>query len=116
MDTSRLLPTFTARIRPHAAILAAFALASAARAQGVLWVVDDSGGPGVDYTSLQAAIDGSANGDTILVRAGYYGSAVIDGKALIVTSENAGAPAAVQTSSLTVRSLGAAQGVVLRGL
>ena len=38
----------------------------------ITWVVDDDGGPGVDFTSLQTAIDAAGTGDLILVRPGDY--------------------------------------------
>ena len=50
--------------------------------QTSLWIVDDNGGPGTDFTTLQAAVDAAADGDVILVHAGEYLSATIDGKGL----------------------------------
>lgn len=50
----------------------ALLLASSAAAQAV-YVVDDDGGPGVDFTELQDAVDAAATGDRIEVRAGSYG-------------------------------------------
>lgn len=35
-------------------------------------IVDDDGGPGVDYTSLEVAIDNASAGDTLLVAPGKY--------------------------------------------
>jgi hypothetical protein len=37
------------------------------------WFVDDNGGPGVDFTSIQAAIEAAADGDVIHVAPGNYG-------------------------------------------
>jgi hypothetical protein len=37
-----------------------------------LWIVDDDGGPGVDFTSITAAVAVALPGDVILVRAGNY--------------------------------------------
>ena len=37
------------------------------------WIVDDDGGPGVNFTKIQPAINAAADGDLILVRAGKYG-------------------------------------------
>jgi hypothetical protein len=36
------------------------------------WIVDDNGGPGVDFTSISAAVTAAAPGDVILVRPGTY--------------------------------------------
>ncbi len=43
-----------------------------ASAQVGVQVVDDDGGPGVDFTVLQDAVDAAAPGDVILVRDGSY--------------------------------------------
>lgn len=34
--------------------------------------MDDCGGAGVDYTTIQAAVDAASDGDTIEVRGGTY--------------------------------------------
>ena len=44
----------------------------AGMAAGATWVVDDSGGTGVDYTTIQAAVDAAIAGDVIEVRSGVY--------------------------------------------
>ena len=69
------------------ALLPTFALllaSSQVDAQGKLWVVDDDGGPGVDFTAIQDAVDAAVDGDGILVRPGDYGRVTIDGKSLRV--------------------------------
>jgi len=48
-------------------------------AQGATWTVDDGGG--ADFTTIQAAIDASASGDTIHVKAGTYAESVLVWKA-----------------------------------
>lgn len=58
-----------ARLAFLAAILAS---PSAALAQGTVWLVDDDGGLGVDFTRLQDAIDAAADGDTLLLAPGTY--------------------------------------------
>ena len=39
--------------------------------------MDDDGGAGVDYTTIQAAVDAASEGDTIEVRSGVYVENVI---------------------------------------
>ncbi|MEA1865918.1 MAG: NosD domain-containing protein [Euryarchaeota archaeon] len=47
-------------------------LACAGTAAGATWVVDDDGGAGVDYMTIQGAVDASSAGDTIEVASGTY--------------------------------------------
>ncbi|MEM7309955.1 MAG: hypothetical protein AAF682_24990 [Planctomycetota bacterium] len=54
------------------ALLTALLLPLATSAQGQLFIVDDNGGAGVDFTTLQGAIDASSPGDSILVKEGSY--------------------------------------------
>lgn len=77
------------RLTSFAALLCA---TSTARATD--WIVDDSGGPGVQFTTIQAAIDAAQTGDHVLVRDGTYAGFVIDGKGLVVATD-AGASAAI---------------------
>lgn len=59
------------------AVAAAPFVAPASNAQTV-YVVDDDGGPGVDFTALQPAIDVAGPLDRIEVRPGDYGAPLID--------------------------------------
>ena len=59
-------------------------LACAGTAAGATWVVDDEGGAGVDYTTIQAAVNAAAAGDTIEVRSGTYDENVDVTKQLIL--------------------------------
>jgi hypothetical protein len=71
-------------------------LCSLAAAQ-TTWIVDDSGGPGVNFTSLPAAVAAAASGDTLLVAAGTYEAFHVANKALTIVG--AGAQLAVATST-----------------
>lgn len=51
----------------------ALALLSATASAGT-WIVDDDGGPGVDFTSIAGAVAAAAPGDLILVKPGAYGT------------------------------------------
>ena len=98
-------------------LVAGFALlvAAPAAAQGKVWVVDDSGGPGVAFLSVQAAVDAAAEGDTVLVKDGFYDETVtISGKSLAVIGE-AGASVQVQRS-MHVLGLGSSQWSLVRGI
>lgn len=66
--------------------LCAGALAlSSATANADTWYVDDDGGPGVHFTSIQAAILAAADGDVIRVAPGNYGPILINpGKSLSI--------------------------------
>ncbi len=97
-------------------LLAATALAAAALPAGAqsVWTVDDDGGVGVDFTSLQQAVDAAADGDVLVVRAGTYAKTSILAKGLVVAAD-VGAQVDV-SGALSVRGLAASQSVVLRGL
>lgn len=47
-------------------------------ASAATWIVDDDGGPGVDFTDIPSAIAAATAGDMILVRTGLYGPFTID--------------------------------------
>jgi hypothetical protein len=126
-SSQRLLPGSSAKRLLAAlavpAVLQAF-FAPAAAAQGAVLVVDDDGGPGVDFTSLAEAVVAAQDGDTVLVREGVYetgsGEACsVVGKSLVVTAE-AGAEVLVKPgtlgSPLHVSGLAAHQETLLRGL
>jgi hypothetical protein len=93
--------------------LALSTLALSAAAQSV-WVVDDTPGVGVDFASIQTAVDAAADGDVLLVRAGTYSAFTIFAKSLVVSAELA-AQVKVQ-GGIGVRGLLPTQSVVLRGL
>ena len=105
-------------MRPLACILLSSLLAPSVA--GEVLVVDGNGGPGVDFTSLQAAVDAAAEGDTLLVyRGGDYATFAIDGKSLdLVASPETGRPKVVSFLGLggvTVSGLGRGQRVTVTG-
>lgn len=105
-------------MRPYPALLSAllpFALAAPALAQGVVWVVDDDGGAGVDFSDIQPAVDAASDGDLVLVRNGDYTAFVIDGKSLTVTA-GLHDLVVLGVGGCAVRNLGPGQQVTLRGL
>jgi len=70
-------------------VLAVLLLACAGAAAGATWVVDDGGGAGVDYTTIQAAVNVASTGDTIEVRDGTYVENVDVGKRLTLLGDGA---------------------------
>lgn len=89
------------------------ALASQPARADVL-VVDDSGGPGVAFTSLAAAVAAAADGDVVLIQAGDYAGFRVDGKGLTLA---AAAGAAVNVDgTIELANLPAGGRLVLRGL
>lgn len=95
------------------AVLTAILLAPPALASEV-HVVDDNGGPGVDFTDLQAAVTAAADRDVLLVKAGGYAPFTISGKGLTVIADN-DQPVGV-AGQITVENLPADRTVVLRGI
>ena len=91
--------------------LSLFALPTAAG--GPVIVVDDDGGPGVDFTSLQAAADAAPEGAVLLVRDGTYAGLTLQAKSLQIAAEMGSAPA---VGSIEVRDLLPGQELLLRGL
>lgn len=86
------------------AAVAALLLAGPALCQHTVWVVATSAGPGVDFTSLQVAVDTAQQGDTILVRGGNYGHFILGDKSLSITADT-GATVNVQSSFGSTRLL-----------
>jgi hypothetical protein len=91
-------------------------LAAPSAAAGDVLVVDDDGGPGVDFTEIKWAVAAAGEGDTILVKDGDYDAFTIDGKSLVITAEVGAAVKAVDITGSHVKNLGAAQFVSLAGM
>ncbi|MEM7307643.1 MAG: hypothetical protein AAF682_13275 [Planctomycetota bacterium] len=93
-------------------LVATATLASASTAQGAIWVVDDDGGPGVDFQQVQDAINAAADGDTVLVRDGNYADFQVVNKTLALVADSG---ASVVADAIDIQGL-APDGVVsLRG-
>ena len=74
-------------------------------------IVDDDGGAGVDFTDIQAAVDASADGDVIVVRAGVYGGFVVDDRRLTLLAD----PGAIVAPDVRIQNLAPGRRVVLSG-
>jgi hypothetical protein len=86
-----------------------------AAAQDV-FVVDEGGGPGVDFTNLGAAVSAAGEGDTLLIHAGSYATMLtIEARSLSLVADPPGA-AVTLYGMLTVEHLSADQLVSVRGV
>lgn len=81
-----------------------------------VFVVDAAAGPGSQYTSLSTAILAVPDGSTLLVRAGTYQKAIVDGKGLTILCD----PGVLVPTSLdwylTIQNTSPNQPVHVRGL
>lgn len=89
-----------------------FALVGMASAHPKTWIVDDDGGPGVDFIDIPPAITAAAPGDLILVRDGSYSSFYIN-KPLALIADTGHQPTV--TEGGTVTSLDPGEFVVVSG-
>jgi len=99
-------------LRPALLALALPLLPATAMAADV-FVVDVSGGPGTDFTSISAALSNAQNGDILLVRSGVYEGFASDGKAVTVVADE-GANALV-SGNVTITQVPAQSVFTLRG-
>jgi hypothetical protein len=80
---------------------------------GKTWRVDDDGGPGVDFTDIQPAIDAASAGDFILIAPGTYQGFTLDkGLSLVGPPDRS----CVVRTALEVAGLAAAERAVLSGM
>jgi hypothetical protein len=84
-------------------------------AQSQVLVVDDQPGPGIDFTSIQAAVDASADGDTVLVKGGSFAETVyITSRGLTLIADS-GTDVVIQ-GGVRIYGTQATQSILLRGL
>ena len=99
--------------------LAPCVLALSPSSQGSVFVVDDDAGPGVDFGSIQAAVDAAGPGDVVLVREGAYLPFTVAGKGLTVVGDD-GASVVIEgpmgVVATVVSAIPAGQQAVLRNL
>lgn len=86
-------------------------LAPLARAGHPVYLVDEAGGAGVDFTSLQVAVAEAEAGATLLVHTGDYGSIAPAGPLVL----HAAPGATVRLATLTLIGLDDERGFVVRG-
>ena len=94
--------------RPLLAALLTTGLVSTLSAQGVL-VVDDDGGPGVDFVDLDAALVAAAPGDVVLVRTSSFAGSVTISKPLTLIADEG---AVVEVQNLFIEHVPAGEIVV----
>lgn len=96
-------------------LLVVGALAAPLAAQQV-HVVGPLGTPGADFESVQAAVNGAADGDVIVVLPGDYDAQVLlDDRALVLAGVTGAGGERAELGGLVIRNLGAARSVVVRG-
>jgi hypothetical protein len=78
-------------------------------------VVDDGGGPGVDFADIQQAVNAAADGATILVQDGHYDGFTVLGKGLQVVAAQ-GADVSIEGAGISVRQVPEGSHVLLRAL
>jgi hypothetical protein len=80
-----------------------------------VWVVDQTGGPGSDFTAIQPAVNAAASGDLILVRPGIYAGFTVTAKGLEISAEFQSRFQLASGALVSVQNLTAQQGFALRG-
>ena len=93
-------------------------LAPPALAQPEVWILDANDGPGTDFTTLAAAVDGTADGDILIIRPGlYFGSGPFFGDVILEHGLTLVGEAGVSFSGgIEVNNLAATQFFALRNV
>lgn len=78
------------------------------------WIVDSAGGPGVDFTDIQPAIEAASDGDVIVVATGNYTRFLLD-KPLRIVVETGG-NASLQKDFAIIRDIPAGTTAAVGGL
>ncbi len=102
----------------HARLLLSFLCLLSAPLHAQVVVVDDQAGAGVDFTNLQEAIDGSADGSILLIRPGSYHTSVtfkVEYRSLTLIGDEAAGPV-VLLNSIVIGNIESDQRVVVRGM
>ena len=117
MRTSITLAASACRrfVRRGAWLLLPSAIAGSAGAQ-VVHVVGTRDGPGVEFTSVQAAVDTAASGDVLLLLPGDHAGPVTVGKSLVLLGAPAADGSAPSLQELTIFSPAPATRVTVRGI
>lgn len=93
-------------------LLTASFILLAGAASAATWIVDDDGGPGVDFTDIPPAIAAAATGDLILVRDGAYSGFYLD-KSLTIAADTGCQP--VITDLCTITAINQGYSAVISG-
>lgn len=67
-------------------LLTLFVFSMAPQIQATQYIIDDDGGPGVDFTNIYPAVVAASDGDVLIVRNGTYGSFSLN-KALAIVAD-----------------------------
>lgn len=78
-----------------------------------VWIVDDDGGPGVDFLDIPPAVAAAAPGDLILVRDGLYGAPYVD-KGLTIAADTGHGP--VVQGTVTVHDVPWGEAFAISGM
>ena len=87
-------------------------LLSIALLQSQVWIVDDAGGPGVDFTDLPQAVAAASQGDVLILRSGNYSGVLLDRGITIHADQGA----TVLVAGLRIESVAAGEHVHVAGL
>ncbi|MBM3975781.1 MAG: hypothetical protein FJ299_02185 [Planctomycetes bacterium] len=105
-------------LHSRSACLALCLLATSGRAQQV-WVIAPAPGPGIDFTSLQAAANAAADGDILLVRGdvsdGFSATVDLGAKGLAIVADTPAPPTLTSGGRIRVNGLAAGRTTSIRG-